>query len=495
MMTYITRIILLFFIILSYSLTVYSQGYLQFDGGFENWHIDTLYTAPDYWAHSNSADDEEQSVTQIPDATSGNYALRLKTIKSGDAADLGDNINDSLKPGAVSLTSVAFNASYTYKGLTEFLFTTPGQTDTYSSSHGIHYTDKPAQLSGDFNYNIAQGDSAIIQVLFTQEDSIVSYNRFWLSGNSNGWKNETFDIQGFDGNPDSVYISMASSDPTQRSGIQTGSELLIDALSFDTGEPITNGGFENRTFLTEDLPDHWPLHYNYFISVIDKTLYRTPDSYSGEYAARLKGETFLGNVDTSIFYNDTHIMQGGYPIDNGAPQYINGHYKLSPSRPEDDTAAGVLIYLKKGNSYLDSTTVVFNTSQDYQGFSKAIRNRTNQEADTIQILIISNHTDNILTVDNLSLTDEPAATNNKRSQSSFSVYPNPASGKVHLKLNNHPGEKAALKVLNTHGKIIFNKSLSGNRATVNLNNHQPGIYYLRVRTKAKTYRKKIIVQQ
>jgi hypothetical protein len=68
-------------------------------------------------------------------------------------------------------------------------------------------------------------------------------------------------------------------------------------------------------------------------------------------------------------------------------------------------------------------------------------------------------------------------------ENQLSVYPNPASGEVFLKLNNRlPGESGMVKVFDVQGKIVVEKTISvrENELQIDVSGWIPGIYFVNV---------------
>jgi hypothetical protein len=61
-------------------------------------------------------------------------------------------------------------------------------------------------------------------------------------------------------------------------------------------------------------------------------------------------------------------------------------------------------------------------------------------------------------------------------QSDFSLFPNPASGKVSVSGNFEPG--TLLRLMDVSGRLVWQKTITGNTTTIVLPELSPGLYFV-----------------
>jgi hypothetical protein len=62
----------------------------------------------------------------------------------------------------------------------------------------------------------------------------------------------------------------------------------------------------------------------------------------------------------------------------------------------------------------------------------------------------------------------------------ISVYPNPASDFLTLKVENYDKEKLSYKLFDANGKLMESKKVIGNETIISMGNLLPGLYFLKV---------------
>ena len=73
-------------------------------------------------------------------------------------------------------------------------------------------------------------------------------------------------------------------------------------------------------------------------------------------------------------------------------------------------------------------------------------------------------------------------------EQSLNIYPNPATGKTTIALNNYT-KNDQIVIVNTLGQIVLKQAVIGNSNTVLLNSFQTGVYYIRILHKGVVYNK------
>ncbi|MCD9014837.1 family 43 glycosylhydrolase [Parachryseolinea silvisoli] len=76
---------------------------------------------------------------------------------------------------------------------------------------------------------------------------------------------------------------------------------------------------------------------------------------------------------------------------------------------------------------------------------------------------------------------------------SLAVYPNPAKGILTLEYSGVPGKKSTLKVYDPTGKLVKEQAITTPRTEVNIEGYKPGIYQLKVQSRAGTTTRKVVI--
>jgi hypothetical protein len=80
-------------------------------------------------------------------------------------------------------------------------------------------------------------------------------------------------------------------------------------------------------------------------------------------------------------------------------------------------------------------------------------------------------------------------------KSGLNVYPNPATNQLQIELKKEvQGERAKVQLFNQIGQIVKKRSIGQQQTQFNTTYLEGGIYFLRVYTKNKVWRTKIVVK-
>ncbi|PCJ67497.1 MAG: hypothetical protein COA58_04035 [Bacteroidetes bacterium] len=216
---------------------------------------------------------------------------------------------------------------------------------------------------------------------------------------------------------------------------------------------------------------------------------RTSDAHSDSFACQLRSVHISGgwpsilcngNPDFSGDFDSPglDIISGGTPI-NYKPRFLQGYYKFSNS-PLDSGYA--IIILKKYNTTTNKVDTVgightyFGESLDYNAFEIEIKDVSPfVTPDSIVIAFYSSNPANPkapdfskygLIIDDLKLAQIPLSTpKEKVIVPSFSIYPNPSTGMVHIDYSKLPLFEGSLylNIYNSLGADIFNARIERNQ--------------------------------
>jgi hypothetical protein len=174
------------------------------NGGFENWTTVGTYQDPSQWITFNaltSLGGSDPSCQQGTPGAVGNYYATITTR----------NTTLGLIQGIISVG------------------------DATSGNIGFAYSSRPAALTGQWQYGIQAGDSALVAVQLTkwnsatQSEDVIGVGAVEVGGSLTGWNTLNVPINYTSSqNPDTAFIAIASS---MNSPVD-GSFVKVDALAF-----------------------------------------------------------------------------------------------------------------------------------------------------------------------------------------------------------------------------------------------------------------------
>ena len=418
------------------------------NSSFETW-VSTAYDEP---AGFQTGNHESASLGLIPvtkiNGTSG-FAVRMQTLVSN-----GD-------------TAQAYIANGDPKG-----------------TGGIPYAEQPTAITGFYRYNLPANDTAILFVIFKKDGTPVSSDVFKIKGT--GTQN-TFTAFSFPLTlavvPDSVIIAAASSNLIDNVGVENGSFLELDGLSFAGAiTPIFNGTFETWDSHSNDAISGWETYGDGFT--------RTSDSYDGNYAASLTTVDYgNGNISSSGMttgQNSNFGSVGGTPFTNTVDT-LTGYYKYFTSAPD---SASINISLMQNSNTIGGSGASLPAAAQYTYFEIPIF--TNNAPDTMRIDINSSKwpyspssVGSTLYIDHLQLKSELTAgiqtAQSKIAKNIFS-FPNPANDVLHVKLANSFSDNVLVEIFDLSGRLIVKetKKVSDNTLDIRTVSLKAGSYLYRI---------------
>ena len=342
--------------------------------GFEEWEVRNLYEKPTSWFTSNAMTfgmgGEVINVTKTEDSFSGDYAIKLETVVSGEDTIMAYAVVGGMIIGGEGVRDLD------YVG-------------------GFAFTEKPDLLIGYFKYHIEENDTAFIIVTFRKNGAVLAENYFLLFGNQENYTEIGFELDTLLETPDSAFFAISSTHPDSP---VAGSWVIADSLHFsNTTANIPNGSLESWEMLTYEDPAGWK-SVNWFsvITGSDISAIRTDEAYSGDYALMMTTihlnmlEQNVGIITPGNLF--VGGFSGGFPYDE-VPSGFSGYYRFLPM---GNDSAQVLMAFSKYNSVSDETEIVADYSFKlparpvYTYFEEEL-SLGDIEIDTINIIILSSH--------------------------------------------------------------------------------------------------------
>jgi len=436
------------------------------NGGFENWNT-ISYDNPTPWDNSNRRNVESDlpvNVTKVP-GVSG-FGVRLQTV--ANATD----------------TSFAYIANF---------------QNEPNGEGGLPYTQIPTAFTGSYRYNLGTTDSAIMILYFKKNGVILSSNFYQFRGATGSQLTYTtfsFPINSFTTVPDSVVFAAASSNAMSGIGVQVGSFLELDNLSF-TGPGVTqampNGTFENWTTETVNSIVNWNISG-------DQGFSRVSPGHTGNYAVQLVTQDYgsegIWGAGVAMGDNSQSGPVGGMPISH----YVDtlcGYYKYSRDFGSVDSARFMYHGLWNG---------VMQTGQDFRmgpaanwTYFEFPLNPWMAPIDTLNFSFSSSNewpinnatAGSTLVLDDIHLKSQQVGL---KSINPFdmiiSAYPNPTTDLLNLKWSKKLNENVTMNVYSISGQLISSEVIeSGNNsARVNVKNYTNGAYLITISSSNKTWK-------
>src|ERR1035437_10114592 len=445
-------------VILLFSMKTNAQTILN--GGFENWNSLNL-SDPLPWFDSNP-----QTISQFGVVTT----TQVAGAYGGSAVHIQTYINGPDTAQAYLLNGI------------------PGQQ---GFPHGVPYTQQPTGIQGYYRYSLGTADTAMLIVTFSKNGVLIDSNLFKIRGT--GTQN-TFVPFSFSFNvpsiPDSMCIAATSSNLTMFAGMQNGSWLELDSLSF-TGNLITqqiaNGNFESWTPSAINYPVGWSEGGG---GGSGNNILRTTSSYSGTYAIELEtvsngpGDTSSAAITNGSFGNFGPF--GGRPY-NHTSDTLYGYYKYITNGPD---SADVGIGLTQNGSPVGGGGLKLYPVSSYTLFQIPLQ--AFSTPDTLLIAFQSssccpysvNAVGSKLYIDNLWLKSQPLGIPSFINGLTYKcfVYPNPSESILNIGFSKDLNTKIDFKIYDVSGRLVSDDEFYGTVKpnTINISNLNSGIYFYEV---------------
>lgn len=428
-------------------ITTYGQSIVN--GAFESW-TSTPYDEPNGWFGSNNESLRSGGVITSSKVTGqSGQAIMLETKVVG-----GDTV---------------------------FGFFASTQGDPTTGQGGFPYSQKPDSIKGYYKYDIKSGDSALLLVVFKKLGNVIGLNLIKITGTQSSFTAFSYPVTSLLA-PDTVIIAAASSNAIDEVGVQPGSTITFDELSFvgtGTLPAIPNGNFDSWTAKSLDLLDNWDMGW--------EGGSRTTDKYKGDYAVLL--ETLDGG-DEGVFsgnltYGDPNdFSQGGMPFTTATDTLVF-YYKYIPSGTD---TANAWVSLKKNGVNVGGNFINLFAASTYTRVEVPFN--ASQTPDSISINFQSSNwpyepanAGSKLYIDEVQLKSNPINTGirNIIAGREVLVFPNPSQGVTNFSFTATGAYTCTFTVTDVLGRVVSVKELNitegQNTVTENLSQLAEGVYY------------------
>ncbi len=254
-----------------------------------------------------------------------------------------------------------------------------------------------------------------------------------------------------------------------------------------------------------------------FMSGEDGLIYKTTDhgdnwTLDGDFNGYLLRDMTINSNNTSLFACGFQgiVVRKTYAEPEPNPEITVDPIELVfDSIPANDTTAMSLTVTNTGGQTLVVDSIVsdneyfwtlqgpFNLTAD-QSISFDVYFSPGKGGEASGLLHIYNNTTftSNKTVPMSGYGNETVGIINKKESSDITIYPNPASGLIYIKIDEGVGDDFNIGVFNTAGKLIINAHRSPNAGEVSFDasNFDEGLYFVAIFNKNRKYVSKVIIK-
>ncbi len=228
-------------------------------------------------------------------------------------------------------------------------------------------------------------------------------------------------------------------------------------------------------------------------------------SVVGSYSLRIENNTSLtqmtggwGLVATGSF---NFPLEPAFPI-SGHPNSLNGYYKYNSVN--DDSLWIYIVLFDNGLEVFSESFRTMVSTASWTPFT--INFPTYTSADSGFIMTGAFYPDgptasgpkgnSVLYVDNLSFDNliTPVAELPLK-ESSITIYPNPASEKIFLNINNSNGQDVKVNIYSLAGSLVRAEAIRQNSCQLDLGDLENGIYLVEIKSKDSEQKQKLIIRR
>jgi hypothetical protein len=269
---------------------------------------------------------------------------------------------------------------------------------------------------------------------------------------------------------------------------------ILITLSFQA-QQIPNGDFEN--WITQEWgeePENWG---EYFMQgfheispgLIDNTIVKSDDAYSGSYAMEIRSftNTIFGETDTIVpmvilNLNNANSDSAFMLLDSGLIS-LSGYFKQDLADEDENYTAIYVSVFYEGEESGYGIIEFEEDIEDYTAFDIPIQYITSTLSDSIILMIFGGNQDNQLPGNTLLLDglqfnyDSPVSTNIEEDYSnSIKLFPNPSNNNFKISSN----ELISLvEITDLSGRVIYNSEINQNSLVIDTREFTNTIFIVR----------------
>ena len=377
---------------------------------------------------------------------------------------------------------------------------------------GIAFAAHPDSIKLWAKYFIQFHDTANVMVLFKNNGSTIGYAVFRFPDTLANFTQFKKPI---------TWLSILNSDTLAvliNSSRLNGAKIPGSALYLDDIESLQTLQLHFQTEALKTglpfLPLQTPMDgfsFNPYCLAGDTSATRTTDHYAGTYALKLKSVPLLIGDTMGYITNGTfgaNGPQGGLAVTQN-PSLITGYYKYLPVGLDTALAVGIDFYWDPvGDSTVNLQTIYVKLvpTPSWTYFEIPFTYNGTPTTDTVNVTFASGNAaagawaglGSTLFLDDLGISYMPLGIKESNQPGgNIDVFPNPSNGNCEVSFNMNDNQPVYLELYNENGQKVYAETLGNAKNSVsklNLSSLAKGIYYLNVKTKDKSYSKKLIIQ-
>jgi len=443
-----------------------AQGVIN--GDFESWKNKIFFEDPALMSTGN-IEMMVHGLTPLAikstDAASGNYSIRLNSMKT---------LND-----------------------TAFGYFIYGQPDGQNFNGGTPYTAKPDSLKMMVKYETGGSSDILILLIFKKNGIPVFTQQYSLNGIQTTWKEVAFPVQ-LMVNPDTMIFGVASCNPVLNT-YDPSNWIMVDKVNFTgVAQQLPNNDFETWNTFQNDEPEYWnTFNLYYIINNKQPNVTRSSDAHSGNSSISVKtapislfGSKYdtLGIATTGTFTENGYT--GGFSM-HSKPDSMTFYYKYNNSALITDMAVVYAQFSKfSGNktTIVDSGFALLPASYIWKKVLVKF-DTSSQKPDTCNIVLASSAlifgpggVGNQLLIDDILFYYKGVGIPLEQiSQNDVLVFPNPTSDFVNILCNPKIIDKS-VRITSLDGKnILFNQDFHDTELiTLDISNYSSGLYVINI---------------
>lgn len=357
---------------------------------------------------------------------------------------------------------------------------------------GMPIDGKPSVLYARLNYNIEEGDSAIIIAFLKKNNVIILENYYYLKGSSeSNFLDLSFNMTySIDQIPDTIMLGFSNMSP-KNEDIFTSNYVEIDSIWFDNDITISNSGFSDWITKSVEYPDNWYCKAQGFVLYnedIQKTVFKSEDSYHNDYAICIK--SYVSGQDTLMGEIRAFNREGFFNV-NHRHQKLEFYYKYLP---DDIDTARVMVGMYQNGLQIGWGSLEITEVTDF--WKKGVVNIVyqNQEAipDSATISIISTNWENRklseLCIDKITFDGDYIPVEEVFVDDICWIYPNPFDNYLRIIFNEFCQDDFDVEIYNSAMILVYKinaSDISSNQIEIDLSNLTQGVYFVKIFSKDK----------
>ena len=426
---------------------------------FENW--DTLsYNFPTFYNYITS------TVTRTNDAYHGQYAIQLK--------------NDSIhgEPGVILMGK---------------------SKDGITFTGGVPFSARPDSIKLFAKYSIHANDSATILLLFKHTGTVISKNKYKITGSSNNlYQQLTFPMEYLNSIvPDSLIFCVLSANIDNIPNLYFDNSIVIDNIQFSGSfDSIPNFDFEYWNTMQYSVLQSWNYHEKDFHE-LSSNFAQTATVLPSQIYHHGKRSVLLKNI---LLPNDTvtaRITTNKFPL-YYKPLSLTGYYFYDNEYQVDTFFVAINLYRNDTivANGIFKTTEKTNTFEPFEIPLSYFYNVSPDSAEIIASTFINvPQSESVVLLDDLNFDSflihvEPIEKSNR-----LVLYPNPTNGELNIAISDEDSFINYIKIFDIHGKLLMEKqslNLQMNNK-LDVSAFERGLYFIQVFTNQQVICSKFIV--